>query len=48
MLTDPVKSGGVFKELAILYSTSKQRRVALICHFAYFSSAFSYYVTGKN
>lgn len=47
MLTNPAKSGGFFKELKTLYGSSKQRRVAFVCHFAYFSSAFSYYVTGN-
>lgn len=46
LVTAPVKSGGIFKEIAGLYSTSKQRRISIVCHITYFTSAFSYYVTG--
>lgn len=36
----------MFKELSALYGPSKQRRMALICHFTWCVTALSYYVTG--
>lgn len=47
MLIESTESGGVFKEIVSLYSTSKLRRVALVCHFAYFACSFSYHVTSN-
>lgn len=37
-----------FSELAGLYGTSKYRYLALICHFSFFVSSLSYYVTALN
>lgn len=39
---------GLFKEFRVLYGPSRQRKIAIICHFAFFTSSFSYYVTGKK
>lgn len=40
------KLKNAFSELAGLYGTSKYRYLALICHFSFFVSSLSYYVTG--
>lgn len=40
------QSKGVFFEVCGLYRTARLRRIALICQFAFFTSAFSYYATG--
>ncbi|KAG4075613.1 hypothetical protein HA402_003438 [Bradysia odoriphaga] len=42
------KLKNAFSELAGLYGSSKYRYLALICHFSFFVSSLSYYVTALN
>lgn len=46
-LVSTTKSPGMFNEIRGLYSSAKNSRTALICHFCFFIASFSYYVTGK-
>lgn len=40
--------GGLFQEIRGLYSSARNVRIACICHFAFFTASFTYYVTGES
>lgn len=43
----PANGGGAFREIRGLYGNARTARIAAICHFAFFTASFSYYVTGE-